>query len=73
MEPWLTYRTEIRQVLDAGDRVLVLVHDYGRREGLSEEVRVDGSGVWTVRDGKIARAEFFAHRSEAFTAAGLRG
>jgi ketosteroid isomerase-like protein len=73
MEPWLTYRTEIKQALDAGDRVLVLVHDYGRREGASEEIRVDGSGVWTVRDGKIARAEFFAHRSEAFKAAGLRG
>ena len=34
MEPWLTYRTEIKQALDAGDRVLVLVHDYGRREGV---------------------------------------
>ena len=72
MEPWLTYRTEIKQALDAGDRVLVLVHDYGRREGGSEEVRIDGSGVWTVSDRKIARAEFFAHRSEAFEAAGLR-
>jgi ketosteroid isomerase-like protein len=27
--------------------------------------------VWTVRDAKIARAEFFAHRSEAFEAVGL--
>jgi ketosteroid isomerase-like protein len=27
--------------------------------------------VWTVSDGKIARAEFFAHRSEAFKVAGL--
>jgi ketosteroid isomerase-like protein len=71
MEPWLTYRTEIKQALDGGDRVLVLVHDYGRRERLSEEVKIDGSGVWTVSDGKIARAEFFAHRSEAFKVAGL--
>jgi ketosteroid isomerase-like protein len=70
-EPWLTYRTETVQALDAGDRVLVLAHDYGRREEVSEEVRIDSSGVWTVRDGKIARAEFFAHRSEAFKAAGL--
>jgi ketosteroid isomerase-like protein len=71
MEPWLTYRTEIKEMLDAGDRVLVLVQDYGRRDGVAEEVMVDGSGVWTVSDGKIARAEFFAHRSEAFKAAGL--
>jgi ketosteroid isomerase-like protein len=69
LEPWLTYRSEIIQALDAGDRVLV--HDYGRREGVAQEVKIDGSGVWTVRDGKIARTEFFAHRSEAFKAAGL--
>src|SRR5271165_5179719 len=36
MEPWLTYRTEIKQTLDAGERVLLLVQDYGRREGVSE-------------------------------------
>ena len=36
-----------------------------------QEVKVDGSAVWTVRDGKIARAEFFTHRADAFQAAGL--
>ena len=71
MEPWLTYRAEVIQVLDAGDRVLVLSHDYGRREGSTEEVRIDGSGVWTVSDGRITRTEFFALRSQAFRAAGL--
>jgi ketosteroid isomerase-like protein len=71
MEPWLTYRTEIKQAIDAGDRVLLLTQDYGRREGVAEEVKVDGSAVWTVSGGKIARAEFFAHRSDAFKAAGL--
>ena len=71
MEPWLTYRTEIEQALDAGDRVLMLVQDYGRREEGAEEVKVDGSGAWTISDGKIVRAEFFAYRSEAFKAAGL--
>jgi len=71
MEPWLTYRTEIKQAIDAGDRVLLLTQDYGRREGVAQEVKVDGSAVWTVSDGKIARAEFFADRSDAFKAAGL--
>jgi ketosteroid isomerase-like protein len=71
MEPWLTYRTEIKQAFDAGDRVLLLTNDYGRREGVAREVKIDGSAVWTVSDGKIARAEFFADRSEAFGVAGL--
>jgi hypothetical protein len=72
MEPWTTYRTEITQALDAGDRVLLLTYDYGRREGVEQEIRVDGSAVWEVREGKVARADFFAHRSEAFQAAGLQ-
>ena len=71
MEPWLTYRTEIERAFDAGDRVLLLTQDYGRREGFAQEVKVDGSAVWTVSDGKIARAEFFTGRSDAFEAAGL--
>ena len=70
IEPWLTYRTEIEQVIDAGDRVLLLTHDYGRREGVAQEVKVDGSAVWTVSDGKIVRACFYTARSEAFAAAG---
>jgi ketosteroid isomerase-like protein len=71
MEPWMTYRTEIKQAIDAGDRVLLLTQDYGRREGAAEEIKVDGSAVWTISEGKVARAEFFAHRTEAFKAAGL--
>jgi ketosteroid isomerase-like protein len=71
LEPWHTYRTEIKQALDAGDRVLLLTHDYGRHRGAVQEVKVDGSAVWTISDGKVARAEFFPARSEAFKAAGL--
>jgi hypothetical protein len=40
--PWESYRTEIERVIDAGDRVLVQVRDFGRQvealvaAGLSE-------------------------------------
>ena len=71
LEPWLTYRAEIKQAVDGGDRVLLLTEDYGRQAGSAHEVKVDGSAVWTVGDGKIVRAEFFAHRADAFQAAGL--
>jgi hypothetical protein len=71
LQPWQTYRTEIKQTLDAGDRVLLLTHDYGRRAGAAHEIKVDGSAVWAISDGKVARAEFFPARSEAFRAAGL--
>src|SRR5271155_4355140 len=71
MEPWLTYRTEIKQAIDASDRVLLLTHDYGRRDGVAKEVKINGSAVWTVSGAKIARACFYPVRSEAFAAAGL--
>ena len=70
--PWATYRTEIEEAVDLGDRVLVLVRDFGRREGTTQEVELTAAAVWTVRDGRIARAEFYASRDDALKAVGLR-
>jgi ketosteroid isomerase-like protein len=71
LTPWATYRTEIQDVIDCGERVLVLVLDFGRREGTTDEIKLFGSAVWTVRDGKIAQRGFYPDRTEAFNAAGL--
>jgi hypothetical protein len=72
LQPWAIYRAEIADVIDIDDeRVLVLTHDYGRRLGSDAEVRFIGTAIWTVRDGKIAAAEFFPHRAEALKAVGL--
>jgi ketosteroid isomerase-like protein len=71
--PWASYRSETKEAIDAGDRVLVIVNDFGRREGSTEEVKVDGAAVWSLRDGKIARFEAYTHRSEAREAIGLEG
>ena len=40
---------------------------------MDDEVELKGSAVWTVRDGRVARAEFFTDRSEALDAVELRG
>jgi ketosteroid isomerase-like protein len=72
LAPWESYRTEIKELVDAGDRVVVLSRDFGRRPGMNLEVHFDGCAVWTVRDEKVARAEFFpTDRTAAFEAAGL--
>jgi ketosteroid isomerase-like protein len=71
LAPWATYRTEIQDVIDCGEQVLVLVLDFGRREGSTDEIRLFGSAVWTVRDGKIARVQFYPDRTEALKAVGL--
>jgi ketosteroid isomerase-like protein len=71
LEPWETYRAEIETLVDAGDKVLVLSRDFGRRTGMASEVELLASAVWTVRDERVARAEFFTDRAAAYAAAGL--
>jgi len=73
LAPWESYRAEIEELRDAGDRVLVLTRDFGRRAGTDKEVDFHGCSVWIVRESRIARVEFFAaDRPGAFRAAGLR-
>jgi ketosteroid isomerase-like protein len=70
LDPWESYRVEIEDLIDAGDEVVVLPRDYGRRAGMAMEVSVVGAAVWTVRDGKVARVAFHLNRSDAFEAIG---
>jgi ketosteroid isomerase-like protein len=73
LAPWESYRAEVEEFRDCGDRVLILTRDFGRRRGMNREVDLHGCSVWTVREGRIARAEFFAaDMAGAFEAAGLR-
>jgi ketosteroid isomerase-like protein len=71
LEPWATYRSIIEELIDAGDRVVNLVRDYGRRKGMDEEVELVGAAIWTIRDGKVARYDAYVDRADALKAAGL--
>ena len=71
LEPWATYRTHWDEVIDLGDRVLFLLRDYGRRKDMDTEVELISATMLTFREGKVARWEDFAHRADAFEAAGL--
>jgi ketosteroid isomerase-like protein len=73
MEPWETYRNETEDVIDAGDEmVVVLGRAFARRSGSEAEVNNLGAAVWTLADGRVIRAAFYADPEEALTAAGLR-
>ncbi len=73
LSPWEAYRTEVEEARDLGDRVLLFVRDFARGEGSTQEVVLNGAALWTLRDGKIARAEFHSDRATALAAAGLEG
>jgi ketosteroid isomerase-like protein len=72
LEPWDEYWTEVELFIDAGDRVLVLLHDHGRLRGSAQEVVNTGGSVWSIRDGKVARIAFYNDRQAALEAAGLQ-
>jgi ketosteroid isomerase-like protein len=71
LAPYDTYRQKIDEAIDLGEPVLLLIRDFGRLEGSLEEVQGNHGAIWTVRDGKITRAEFYADDYEALKAAGL--
>ena len=60
--------TEFR---DLGDRVLALGHVKARGRGSGMEIDSPMGWVFTVRHGKLVKAEGFLSRAEAFAAAGI--
>ena len=72
LEPWDSYLAGVEDVIDAGaGRVVVLTRDHARPKGATAEVDFLGAPIWTVRDGKLARIEFYFNRAEGLAAAGL--
>ena len=72
-EAWENIEDDFNELLDAGDDVITVVaaqRARGRTSGIESEEPAR-AGVWTIRDGKIARVVWFPTRAEALEAAGL--
>ena len=72
LAPWESYRAEIEEIRDLGDRVAVFVRDYGRPRAMTNEVEFRGVAIYTVREQKVVRVEHFTERSQAAEALGVR-
>ncbi|HEX3326583.1 MAG TPA: nuclear transport factor 2 family protein [Actinomycetota bacterium] len=73
MEAFDVYWTEVEDFLDAGeDQVLVILRDHGRLKGSDAEIKQVGASLWTIRDRKVARIDFYPSREQGLAAAGLR-
>jgi hypothetical protein len=67
-----SWRTEVEDFVDVDDhRVLGLIRDHVRPRGGDAEIESLGCNLWTLRDGKVARIDFYPTRSQGFEAAGL--
>jgi ketosteroid isomerase-like protein len=64
-------RVDIDEFIDAGERVVVLATLWGRGRGSGAEVARKQGYVWTMRDGKAIRFEWFNSPAKALEAAGL--
>ena len=68
-EVWEEFRWEPQRFVDAGDRVVVLLHSHGRGRGSGLEMSRDVAMVWTVRDGRAASVRFYADQAAALDGA----
>ena len=66
------FEHEYEDLIDAGDHVISIGIDRGLGRGSGVQVERPIAGVWTIRDGKVVRVVWFATRSEALEAVGLR-
>jgi ketosteroid isomerase-like protein len=69
---WDDWRVELEEIVDAGDRVVLIARESGRGKGSGIEIDQRVYGVFTLRDGKIVRWKGFIDRDQALEAAGLR-
>ena len=64
-------RVDFDKLIDAGEKVVVLGTLRGRGRGSGAEVERRQGYVWTIRDGRAVRFEWFPEQRQALAAAGL--
>jgi ketosteroid isomerase-like protein len=68
----LDFDQQTEELIDADDKVVVLVRWVGRGKASGAQGEISMAMVWTVREQAITRLEFFLDRAEALEVAGLR-
>ena len=71
-EAWESSEDECERLIDAGNRVISVVTRRARGRTSGAETTVPRAGVWTIREGKVARVVWFPSVEEALEAVGLR-
>ena len=71
VELWDDYGYEPEDVLDAGEKVVVLFRETGRGRESGAATVFLGATVWTIQHGKVVHTKTYTDRSEALEAVGL--
>ena len=70
-DAWQSLSVEPEELIPVGDRVVALVLNTARGKASGAAVESRTGQVWTVRDGKLVRFEYFGTPEEALEAVGL--
>lgn len=65
------FQVHVERFIDAGDDVVVLAHYTASGRGSGVPLSGEHGYVWTVRDGRAVRFQWFQAHAEALAAAGL--
>jgi hypothetical protein len=70
-EAWDWMRVEIEDIQEAGDVLLVTLHQRAKGKGSAVEVEITSFNVYELSHGKVIRIQLFTDRDAALDAAGL--
>ncbi|MDX6581673.1 MAG: hypothetical protein QOI10_857 [Solirubrobacterales bacterium] len=71
LEAWEERRLEPEEFIDAGDDVVVFLHEYRRGKGSGVELEGETGVVYRVSEGRVVRIQGYMDRNAALAAAGL--
>ena len=71
-QDWAILEYEHVDLIDAGKDVISVVLQRSRGRASGAETTLRRAGVWTIREGKVARVVWFPSVEEALEAAGLQ-
>src|SRR5919198_3946363 len=71
LESWEYWRAEPEELTALGEHVVAVVRYRTRGRGSGVDVEGRESALWTLRDGKVVRYQWFHEPAEALEAAGL--
>jgi ketosteroid isomerase-like protein len=69
IEPWETYQPNIEQIIDLGDRVVVVGRDHGRIKGADHNIEgPKGLVLYHFDAGRVTRVEYYFDRDQGLRA-----
>jgi hypothetical protein len=72
LSTWGEYEWKSRELIDLGDRIVVLASIVGHGHGSGAPIGQTLSAVWTLKDGEVVRHEECLSDAEALETVGLQ-